>query len=91
MSDSSKKVEATRKKRIAPVTVTIEVTFSKVNENGTFSGGEGKITKQSVKGSELYLSMPWKSGGAMYVKTLDLQGITVLGEDSADTGKKKLF
>lgn len=91
MSDTTK---ATVKKRISPVTVTIELTFQKVNENGTFSMAEGKVVRQSVKGNDFFLSMPFKSGGAIYVKTNTLAGITVL-EDAEGTDKpeqkKKLF
>ena len=84
--------QALVKRSIAPVTFTIEVTATKVNENGTFSGITAKIVKQP-KGCEFKTSVPPMAGGAVYFKTESLEGITLIESDSpkAPAEKKKLF
>lgn len=84
--------QATVKRSIAPVTFTVEVTATRVNENGTFSGITAKI-KQQPKGCEFLTSVPPMAGGAVYFKTNSLEGITIVEGDSpkAPAEKKKLF
>lgn len=83
--------EATVKRNIKPVTFTLTVEASKVNENGTFSG----ITVKSVKGpnDSISVSVPPMSGGAMYLKMNDEKNIVYLsdGEKSAKKVVKKFF
>ena len=85
--------KATVKRSISPITITVELTFCKVNENGTLSGVTGRITKQPLKGNDIALSFPPMSGGATYAKVDSLTGIKVL--DDSTTGvkaaKTKLF
>jgi hypothetical protein len=85
--------KATVKRNISPVTITVELTFSKVNENGTLSGVTGRITKQPLKGNDIQLSFPPMSGGATYAKVGSLDGIKTLDDSTAGvkTAKTKLF
>ena len=82
----------TVKRSISPVTITLELTFSKVNENGTLSGVTGRITKQPLKGNDIALSFPPMSGGATYAKVTSLDGIKVMEDGTTSkAAKAKLF
>lgn len=82
----------TAKKNISPVTVTVELTYNKVNENGTLSGVKGRIVKQSVKGNEMQLMIPPLSGGAMYIRVGSLDGLEILNDATGTKPvKSKLF
>ena len=84
--------KATVKRNISPVTITVELTFSRVNDNGTLSGVTGRITKQPLKGNDIQLSFPQMSGGATYAKVTALDGIKVLDEGTTSKAPKaKLF
>jgi hypothetical protein len=85
--------KVTVKRSITPITITVELTFCKVNENGTLSGVTGRITKQPIKGNDVALSFPPMSGGATYAKVDSLTGIKVLDEGTAGAKavKAKLF
>ncbi len=84
-------MKVTVKRAIAPVSITVKLVASRVNENGTFSG----FVIESVKGPNgtTKAVCPPQGGGAIYLKVESLEGIT-LREDGA-TGqpveKKKLF
>lgn len=84
--------QATIKRSIKAITFTIEVTATKVNENGTFSGITAKVLSQP-KGCAFMTSVPPMAGGAIYLKTQSLDGITILegAEAKVPTEKKKLF
>lgn len=81
----------TVKRSIKPVSFTLVVEATRVNENGTFSG----LTVKSVKGpnDSATVSIPPKLGGAVYFKVSDLSGITVLEDSPKGEAKivKKLF
>lgn len=83
----------TAKRSIQPVTVTVEITATRINENGTLSGITARVVKQSVKGNEFKTSVPPMAGGAIYIKALSLDGLTLLADDApkAATAKVKLF
>lgn len=83
----------TAKRSIAPVTVTVEITATRINENGTLSGITAKIVKQPVKGNEFKTSVPPMAGGAIYLKALSLEGLQLLADDEpkATAVKRKLF
>ena len=83
----------TAKRSIAPVTVTVEITATRINENGTLSGITAKIVKQPIKGNEFKTSVPPMAGGAIYLKALSLDGLQILTDDEpkATTAKRKLF
>ena len=83
----------TAKRSIAPITVTVELTATRINENGTLSGITAKVVKQSVKGNEIKTSVPPMAGGAIYLKALSLEGLQLLADDApkATTAKRKLF
>jgi hypothetical protein len=83
----------TAKRSIAPVTVTVEITATRINENGTLSGITAKIVKQPVKGNEFKTSVPPMAGGAIYLKALSLDGLQVLSDDEPKVAavKRKLF
>jgi hypothetical protein len=83
----------TAKRSIAPVTVTVEITATRINENGTLSGITAKIVKQPVKGNEFKTSVPPMAGGAIYLKALSLEGLQVLTDDEPKVAaaKRKLF
>ncbi len=85
--------KATIKRGISPITITVELTFCKVNENGTLSGVQGRIVKQPLKGNDVRLSIPPMAGGAIYAKVDSLSGIKVLSDDSETVrpAKVKLF
>lgn len=84
-------MKVTLKRAIAPVTITVKLVASRINENGTFSG----FVVESVKGPNgtAKAVCPPQGGGAIYLKVETLDGIT-LREDGV-TGqtveKKKLF
>lgn len=82
--------KSTLKRAIAPAKVTIVVTATKVNENGTLLGWQ--IEKVSGPKTVKAVSHP-ASGGAIWVKVETLDGLTVLGDPSETpaTPKKKLF
>jgi hypothetical protein len=83
--------QATSKKGIKPVTLTLTVEAKRINENGTFSGFEVK----SVKGpnSTFKAAIPPQGGGAIYLKVDSMEGLTVLpdGDTGTATTKVKLF
>jgi phosphoribosylformimino-5-aminoimidazole carboxamide ribonucleotide (ProFAR) isomerase len=86
-------ITATLKKSIKPVTFYLEVTATKVNENGTFSGITVQKVSSSIKNETIRASIPPQAGGAMYLKCDDLKGLefvegTLTG---ATVEKKKLF
>jgi hypothetical protein len=81
----------TLKRRIRPVALTITVTASRINENGTFSGFE----IGSVKGPNktFKVSAPPQGGGSLYLKVESLEGLQFMEESdtSSPAPKKKLF
>lgn len=84
-------MKVTVKRAIAPVSITVKLVASRVNENGTFSG----FVIESVKGPNgtTKVVCPPQGGGAIYLKVESLEGIT-LREDGASgqtVEKKKLF
>jgi hypothetical protein len=83
----------TAKRSIAPVTVTVEITATRINENGTLSGITAKVVKQPIKGNEFKTSVPPMAGGAIYIKALSLDGLQIVTDDEpkAVTAKRKLF
>ncbi len=83
----------TAKRSIAPVTVTVEITATRINENGTLSGITARIIKQPIKGNEFKTSVPPMAGGAIYIKALSLEGLSIVADDApkATTAKVKLF
>ena len=85
--------KSTTKRSIAPVTVTVEITATRINENGTLSGITARIIKQPIKGNEFKTSVPPMAGGAIYLKALSLEGLSIVDDDApkATTAKVKLF
>ena len=83
----------TAKRSIAPVTVTVEITATRINENGTLSGITAKVVKQPIKGNEFKTSVPPMAGGAIYLKALSLEGLQILAdnEPAQAAAKRKLF
>ncbi len=83
----------TVKRAIKPVTITLTLTASRVNENGTFSG----FTVQKITGPNktTKAAMPPMGGGSIYLKVESLEGIEVLAAAEAAsptaTAKVKLF
>ena len=75
------------KRPIEPVTFTVEITATKMNEHGTLLGFEVKSIKSS-KVKSLAVSLPPRLGGGMFIKVEDPNdpGITVL--DAPEKGEK---
>jgi hypothetical protein len=80
-------MQPTVKRAIAPVTITVKLVASRVNENGTFSG----FVVESVKGPNgtCKAVCPPQGGGSVYIKVESLEGITILSDGAASTGQKK--
>ena len=85
--------KSTAKRSIAPVTVTVEITATRINENGTLSGITARIIKQPIKGNEFKTSVPPMAGGAIYLKALSLEGLSIVDDDAPKVmgAKVKLF
>ena len=85
--------KSTAKRSIAPVTVTVEITATRINENGTLSGITARVIKQPIKGNEFKTSVPPMAGGAIYLKALSLEGLSIVDDDAPKvmTAKVKLF
>ena len=85
--------KSTAKRSIAPVTMTVEITATRINENGTLSGITARVIKQPIKGNEFRTSVPPMAGGAIYLKALSLDGLSIVDDDApkAMTAKVKLF
>jgi hypothetical protein len=82
----------TAKRSIAPVTVTVEITATRINENGTLSGITAKVVKQPIKGNEFKTSVPPMAGGAVYLKAESLEGLVMQADEVAKAvAKAKLF
>ncbi len=81
--------EATKKKRIKPVTLTLVVEASLVSETGTFSSFKVK----SVKGpnSTVYMSAPYSGGGSMFLRTESNENLEFIDGDAPTKAKVKLF
>lgn len=82
---------ATVKKAIKPLTFTVQVTVNKVNENGTFSGIEAKITKAPAD-VDAAVKAPPMAGGAMFLQASSLKGISIVEDGGNNKAPKaKLF
>ena len=82
----------TAKRSIAPVTVTVEITATRINENGTLSGITAKVVKQPIKGNEFKTSVPPMAGGAVYLKAESLEGLVMQADEVTKAiAKAKLF
>ena len=84
----------TAKRSIEPVTLTVELTATRINENGTLSGITAKVVKQPIKNNEFKTSVPPMAGGAIYIKALSLDGLKIVAEDGGQkeqAPKRKLF
>ena len=84
----------TAKRSIEPVTVTVELTATRINENGTLSGITAKVVKQPIRGNEFKTSVPPMAGGAIYIKALSLDGLKIVSDDGGQkeqAPKRKLF
>ena len=83
----------TAKRSIAPVTVLVEITATRINENGTLSGITAKVVKQPIKGNEFKTSVPPMAGGAIYLKAKCLEGLSIVDDNTPKTAaaKVKLF
>lgn len=84
-------MKVTVKRAIAPVSITVKLVASRINENGTFSG----FTVESVKGPNgtCKAVCPPQGGGAIYLKTETLEGLMIREEGATGLAveKKKLF
>lgn len=84
----------TMKKTIKPVTFTIEVSATRINENGTFSGLTINKVSSSIKSNDtIRASVPPMAGGALYLKTDSLKGLEFIEgtPTGASAPKAKLF
>jgi hypothetical protein len=86
-------MQATVKKSIKPVTITVTLVAKKVNENGTFSSFEVQSVKGSMKNSTLRVATPPQGGGAIYLKVDSLEGLEMIERTTQISGmpKVKLF
>lgn len=83
--------QPTVKKGIRPVTITLTVEASRVNENGTFS----QFVTKSIKGPNdtIKASFPPMGGGSIYLRVESLEGIEVIKGEAKKAAHepKKLF
>jgi hypothetical protein len=86
----STKFTPTVKRAIKPVTITVTLQATRVNENGTFSGFV--VQKASGPNGTFKVSIPPQGGGSIYLKVDSLEGLTVLDAEAAAVSQKvKLF
>jgi len=90
MSESKK---VTVKRNISPVTLTVEFTATKVNENHNFFGLSGKVVKSSLPNSNPIKVSILPMNGSMYLQVTNADGINYLTtlEAAAKAEKSKLF
>jgi hypothetical protein len=83
---------AALKRSIRPLTFVVEVTATRISEKGTFSGLQAvKVIKAPAKVNALAKAPPM-AGGAIYIQTETLDGITIVETSEADAkGPRKLF
>lgn len=84
----STKFTPTIKRSIKPVTLTVTLQATRINENGTFSGFT--VAKASGPNGTFKVSIPPQQGGAVYLKVENLEGISVLDADAAATVQQKV-
>lgn len=83
--------KTTEKRNIAPVTLTVEITATRINENGTLSGITTKVIKQSLpKDNTLFVVAPTQAGGGMYAKVSNDAGLSYLTVTEAGKAKAKV-
>lgn len=82
--------KVTIKRSIAPVKLTVTVTATRINENGTFSGLV--VEKVSGPNDTFKAVTPPQGGGSIYLKVENLDGIRILKDaEPAPKFKAKLF
>ena len=80
--------KATLKVSIKPLSFTIQVTGSRMNENGTLSNLEAKVIKAPAD-VDVKVLTPRMAGGAMYLQiAAESKGVTILDDEEATKAPK---
>lgn len=87
-----KSYTATVKRSIKPISVTVTLEATRINENGTLSGFSIKTIQTNGGKAKFTAVTPPQGGGSIYIKAESLEGITLLDDTvKATATKTKLF
>lgn len=96
MADKQAFTPKMKRDLVKPLTITVTLTASRVNENGTFLGWTvDKVASgdKDIPAASLKVSAPPSGGGALYIKSETFEGVKIKDASTPkeETEKKKFF